>query len=349
VRSKTLRNYLRLKRFARKAINDETFQVTYLMRDERPVGVDCEVLGQYSEGKTVECIDPRNGVTLKHSFNPRFDYLLHNVIVEPTQGLLYNSDGKFIAESTTWPIYQLYSSFPWKPRRSIKSSIEKNAILVSSNSYGHWIVEDLGSTLYLLEKYPDSTIVVSKTAPKYVLDFLNHLNKEVIFLSGPTLMRNIHWVGKCQDSGWVNPADIDNIRNSQFIKPYLSKENPVKLVYASRRNVKRSPSNEYLLELEMKKAGYEVLQLEKLNFIEEINLLSKTKILTGFHGSAHANSVFMSEGTTLIDLVNENYWTELGHRLANSRNQTYKHLVYSGGLNDSIDIAKVMSFAQVKS
>ena len=344
VQTETLRKLLRIKRIARKAINDQTFQITYLLRDERPLEVDCEVLGTYSKGVAIECLDPRSGVALGHSFYPRFEYLLHNVIVEPSQGLLYNLEGKFIAESTTWPLYQLYSSFPWKPQKTVSAKVEQNAILVSSNSYGHWLAEDLGSTLYLIEKYPDAKIVASKSAPKYVLDLINHLERDVVFLTGPTLMSNIHWVGKSQDSGWMNPEDIYNIRNSQFIKPYLSRGKATKLIYASRRNVKRSPTNEYLLELEMRKAGYEVHQLEKLNFIEEISLLSEAKILASFHGSAHCNAVFMPERTTLVDLVNENYWTELGHRLAESRNQKYRYLTYTGAYSDSIDINKVMKF-----
>ena len=344
MQTETLRNHLRIKRIARKAINDQTFQITYLLRDERPLEVDCEVLGTYSKGVAIECMDPRSGVTLGHSFYPRFDYLIHNVIVEPSQGLLYNLEGKFIAESTTWPLYQLYSSFPWKPRKSVSATVEKNAILVSSNSYGHWLAEDLGSILYLIEKYPDAIIVASKSAPKYVLDLINHLERDVVFLTGPTLMSNIHWVGKSQDSGWMNPEDIYNIRNSKFIKPYLSREKATKSIYASRRNVKRSPSNEYLLELEMTKAGYEVHQLEKLNFIDEVSLLSEAKILASFHGSAHCNAVFMGEWTTLIDLVNENYWTELTHRLAKTQNQNYRHLVYSGKYSEPVDVNKIMKF-----
>ena len=94
----------------------------------------------------------------------------------------------------------------------------------------------------------------------------------------------------------------------------------------------------------MKKAGYEIFELETLNLIEEISLLSEAKNLASFHGSAHCNAVFMAEGTTLVDLVNENYWTELGHRLADSRNQNYRYFSYAGQFSDSIDINGVMNF-----
>ncbi len=349
MRTNTLKNLLRLKRLGRRVINDQTFQVTYLLRDERPLEVDCEVLGTYANSVSIKCMDPRNGIFLGHTFYPRFDYLLHNVIVEPVQGLLYNIDGKFIAESTTWPIYQLYSSFPWKPQKSVSAKVEQNAILISSNSYGHWIAEDLGSTLYLIEKYPESIIVTSKSAPKYVLDLIANLDREVVFLNGPTLMRNIHWVGKSQDSGWMNPADIYNIRNSQFIKPRISKDKASRSIYASRRNVKRSPRNEYQLELAMINEGYEVYQLEKLDFMDEIALLSEAKILAGFHGSAHANAIFMPEKASLIDIVNENYWTELGHRMAESQNQNYKHFLYSGTFSEPVNIHQIMKFIQEQS
>ena len=344
MKSAAISKLLRLKRAARNLTNDNTFNITYLIRDEGPIRVDHEAVGQYSSDTLVECFDPRNGLRLGHFFNPRYEFMLHNIVVEPIQGLVYNLSGDFLAESTTWPIFQLYSAFPWKPGNKFHPKEVRPAILVTSNRYGHWLLEDLGATLFLIEKYPDALILASKLAPKYVHDLLILLNREVKFLNGPTILENLHFITKSQDSGWMHPQDISSIRNSTFIKPYLVNTPPTIPVYASRRGLKRSPSNEKDIESHFRSLGFEIAELHDMNFFDEISMLSQAKSLVSFHGSAHLNAIFMQEQGHIFDLVNENYWTELHHRLVDLRNQSYHFFTYPGNLSDEVDISKLTEF-----
>jgi hypothetical protein len=46
----------------------------------------------------------------------------------------------------------------------------------------------------------------------------------------------------------------------------------------------------------------------------------------------------MNKGTTVLDIVNENYWTELIHRVCAMKNINYKWFIYPGNYGNPVDI-----------
>ena len=338
MKSTLLRSSLKLKRLAGHSVGLASPRITYLLRDEAPINIRNEFLSRYSEKCVVESIDPRNNALLGHYFNIRSTYLLDEVILEPVQGLVYDLNGSLLAESTVWPLFQLYSSFPWKPSNIRETVDVGQVILVTSNAYGHWLAEDLGSIVHLITNYPSATLLVSKNAPKYVKDFIEIADKNVIELDGPVRIKNLLFVSKSQDSGWMHPRDVEEIRNFPHFSEMLKIDTGPHSVYASRRNTKRSPKNEILIEKEFQSNGFTVIALEELNLLDEIKLMAGVRNFAGVHGSAHVNSIFMPQGAKLLDIVNENYWTELGPRIASIREQTYIPLLFSGTPNDSVDL-----------
>jgi hypothetical protein len=46
----------------------------------------------------------------------------------------------------------------------------------------------------------------------------------------------------------------------------------------------------------------------------------------------------------MVDLVNKNYWTEAGHRLAALTGARYLPFAYSGKPTDNINLTKLESF-----
>ena len=67
-------------------------------------------------------------------------------------------------------------------------------------------------------------------------------------------------------------------------------------------------------------------------------MLKSTKILAGIHGSWQFNSIWMDKETKIIDIVNENYWTELIHRVCAMKDIDYKWSIYPGNYGDAVDI-----------
>jgi hypothetical protein len=338
MRHATLRLLLGARRRLAKFSLGGDFSVTYLNRDERPCSIHHEYLGEYTPGSSIIAFDFRSESDRGHYFNSRGVYLLEDVIIEPIQGLVYDHTGSLLAESTIWPLFQLFNSFPWRPR--IVSSILDvgESILITSNAYGHWLAEDLGSIIYLVNKYPHAKILFWKGAPKFVREFIGLLNRESIEVDGPIRIRQLLFVAKSQDSGWVHPRDVHEIRNFEPFKKALEIQGSSTSIYASRRNTARSPKNEDKIEQQFMEFGFEIVRLDELNFLDEIALLGKTKLFAGVHGSAHVNSIFIPEESKLLDIVNENYWTEMGPRIADIRNQTYIPIVFPGKPTDAVDL-----------
>lgn len=340
-----LRAKLRLKRMmlSRLGYKPQNF-VTINRAEKKPINF-AEKIETYSEVYTQVIYDPRSSRMIGHTFNSRGVFKLDNVILEPKQGIIYSSEGQLLMESTNWSTSNLYESFPWNPGKNVSKLDVNNVINLTSNAFGHWLVEDLGSILYLFDKFPNSPVIVYKNASRFVFELLNHFDREVIFSDSPVKVKSIIMITKQQDSGWMHPRDLENLKAfaNKFSK---SIPNPVGRVYATRRNLKRSPKNEIKVENLFKKFGFEIVKLEELNFLDEISLMRKTNILAGVSGSWHFNCVWMENKSRILDIVNENYWAELPHRVCSMSVIDYRFYMYSGEFNAELNLEKLEDFLQ---
>jgi hypothetical protein len=278
---------------------------------EKPSDISKEFLANYSQSSTHEEIDFRNGHKRGHYFAERNVYLVKNVILEPRQGILYSEFGKLITESTTWnPLHQ-YFSFPWNFKKFSRLLEIEEAIVLSSNPYGHWLLEDLPTTIASMNLKPNAPILVSRNHPKYVKDFLATTNRKIHFLDGPTKISSVILVEKSSDSGWLPKADLDTLHNYPPFSAAMKSNSGKRLkIYATRKGLKRSPINEDHIEKLFLKFGFEVYDLARLDLLKEISLLADTEILSGLHGSSFANIIWMKENSMNLEIVNRNYWTE---------------------------------------
>lgn len=314
-----------------------------LYRAETHEAIKANKLDPYTELETQVIYDPRSKRKVGHVFNSRDIFEVENVILEPKQGLLYSKQGFLIAESTNWSTSNLYESFPWNPRNNFKKLEVDKAINLTSNAFGHWLVEDIGSFLHLIEKYPNSPVLVYRNSSKYVYDLLKFLSKRVIFCDGPVEVKSILIITKQQDSGWMHPKDLENLK--RFANGFLEKPSEQKYkIYATRRDLKRSPKNEIQIEKLFEKFGFTILQLEKLNFLDEIKLVSQTKVLAGVSGSWQFNCVWMNEGSQVVDIINESYWPELSHRVCTMCKINYSPYLYPGDFHSEINLEALEQF-----
>lgn len=279
---------------------------------EKPSNISKEFISNYSTSVSREENDIRNGKKRGHYFAERNIYSIKNVILEPRQGILYSESGCLITESTTWNSLHQYFSFPWNFKRYKKSIKIREGIILSSNPFGHWLIEDLPTTIAAMNCNPDAIILVSRNHPKYVKDFLATTNREIHFLDGPTKVSSVILVEKAKDSGWMNKTDLDSLHNyPPFSKAMrLKMDNKVR-IYATRKGLRRSPANEVEIEKQFKKFGFQICNLANLDLLDEISLLANAEILAGLHGSSFANKIWMLKESTSLEIVNRNYWTEL--------------------------------------
>jgi hypothetical protein len=341
VKNENLRRMMYLKRKVLSSVGNLPGRITSLSTEEHSVKIQSEILNIYSSGLVREVLDPRSNQVRGHYFQERKVVKIHNVVVEPKQGVIYSQDGELIRESTCWPPFQFYNSFPWNPGSNVSQLEVNNGVILSSSSYGHWLLEDLPSTIHILNMYPQAVLLVANNPPKYVVDFLGRIENEVVFLNSPALIRSVIMIEKCEDSGWPHPQDVRTLQNFKDKVVDSRTNSHVKKIYASRRKSKRSPINELEMERLFLSAGFEVHCLEDLNFYEEISLISNCSFLAGVHGSALMNSVWMPPKSKVYEIVNDSYWTEYGHRLPEIIGHDYFYSIYSGNKTAEVHIDSI--------
>lgn len=311
MRTDVLRAKLYLKRKLLTLVGFKPQNYLSIYNLEKSTNLNTEYVKNYSMPYVTEGFDKRNSRKQGHFFGERNINIINDVIVEPKQGILYSKDGKFIVESSTWDQLQQYVSYPWNPKK-IKNVLDiENGIVLSSNPYGHWLIEDLGPTIAAMECNKDAPLLVAKSHPQYVSDFLSTANRKIYFLDGPTLVKSIIHVEKAKDSGWVHKVDVQNILG---YKPFTDARNiqslPVR-VYASRIGLNRSPKNEKEISELFSNFGFSIIDLAALNLFDEISLLSNVEVLAGVHGSTFVNQIWMKKGSVALEIINKNYWTEM--------------------------------------
>lgn len=316
-------------------------RATSVLRLECTPRIHFEKLSDYSKSESVEIIDPRNNRLTGHYFQERSAHLLRNVILEPRQGLIYSSDGELICESTCWSPHQAYSSFPWNPRVNIPPLALSSAIYITSNSYWHWLIEDLASTIFSLSLAAESPILVAENPPRYVADFLATTGRDVIFLKGPVQVESLIMIEKSHDSGWPHVKDILELQNYSPFKKVRQEKQPRIRLYVSRRGSRRSPKNESKVESLFQSYNFVIHKLEDLDLLNEIKVLSDVYLLAGIHGAGFANQIWMPAGGVILDIVDENYWTESIHRLATLNQHKYEFLPYDGAGNGEVPLAQL--------
>ena len=340
--NKNLRRAMYLKRKALSSLGNFPGRVTSLSREENLVEVRVDVLSVYSPGSVQEIHDPRSNQIKGHYFQERKVVKVYNVIVEPKQGVVYSQDGKLIRESTCWPPYQFYSSFPWNPGTNYSKLVIDNGVILSSSSYGHWLLEDLPSTIEILATYPNAILLVAANPPKYVRDYLSRVENEVVFLNSPVQVRSLIMIEKGEDSGWPHPQDVGTLQKFRNTMKDSIEDTDLIKVYASRRKSKRSPINELEIEELFTTLGFQVHCLEDFNFYDEIKLISNCTYLAGVHGSALANSVWMPSNSVVHELINDSYWTEYGHRLPQVAGHKYIYSTYTGEKTAEVPLDSIL-------
>lgn len=219
------------------------------------------------------------------------------------------SDGRMLSESTCWPDpYVLLSrptslSIPLIFYESLDS--EKPIIALSSESYYHWLIEQLPIFLKLLKAVPSSLIIYNKNAPKHIHDLLNILNVESRPVNKFVKMENLLFIPRVKSAGSALPSDIRLLR--EYFKKRIENQSTVlnqksNKIYISRQNSSRSPAFEAQLEAYLTTNGWIVILAEKMSLLEQFSIFSKARVVMALHGAGLSNIAFMPTKGKVIEI-----------------------------------------------
>lgn len=304
-------------------VSDQKFHLDSVMVSPRN---DVERLGLYSETTEVSAPLPVNGSTLALHYLPRRIYRLTRAIADPVSGLIYDSAGQFVAESSSWLGLRQLWSWPKPYVKVPRKTLPGNYLFLPVNGYFHWLLEDLPPVIAAIEDHADATIVVPANPPRYVTDFLKLVDNPVVYIQRPTTLESLVMVAKISGYG-LSPHPMDVAVLRRFFARWMSAEAPSRKLYLSRIGERRSPANEPDLLRLANDNGYEVFNGDGVDLLTQVSMFSSAKEVLGVHGAAFSNLAF-SQQARVCELFNASYLPACYSILARYTGLEYHPLIF---------------------
>ena len=283
-----------------------------------------------------------------YSFQRRHLYEIKNAIIDPCTGMVYDENGKFIAESMAWEPTRLLSEVP-RPKISIPKKNNRGVYLFlpSTPTYFHWLLQDLAPFIVAFKKYPKVNIVTGDNTFKPLNYFITNYLKQnnIIKTNLPFRVEKLIMAGKDAGQGspfpphgCVHPYDVTVLRN--YFKRYLNdnKGDEGIKIFLSRRKWSRSFKGESVLEEELKKRGFYIFD-GTLDLHEQIKLFSRAKLIVGTSGAAMSNMIWMKENSKVVQLsLNLERYT-FYYNLAHICKHDYNFI----DINETVDVDSIIN------
>jgi hypothetical protein len=181
----------------------------------------------------------------------------------------------------------------------------------ASTNYFHWMIESLPRLLALSEFHPNCLIFVPANLPEYIkiTTRLFGFNRLIPLKENDTYkVARLIFPESNAPLEHQNPLVMNKIRNI-IIKNYsLPIEKPKKRIYVSRsrQSIRRIRNEERLSEI-LERFEFETVYFEDLTFEKQVELMMQASIMLSVHGANLTNILFMSPGSTIIELMNKNF------------------------------------------
>jgi hypothetical protein len=270
-----------------------------LIGGEYPLSVKFKICETEFRKEEQTFSDPRTGIELNHTFTNRYFIEIYESIWDTKTGMAFTKQNRTgISETSSRSEAQLRSTVLPLPAHYL--SRDGVYIIMPSNGYYHWLLEDLPNFLLTQNKFPNSEVLVWEKAPSYVLDFLNAKSIRYTFSRRFEEISQVNILSKGSDSGWNSKQDVSVLRNS--ILTTQAKGILEEKIYISRRNSTRSPKWEQALIELLTVDGWNVIESESMDLMTQFNRVGNAKVICGVHGAGLANMITLSPGSVVIEL-----------------------------------------------
>ena len=197
-----------------------------------------------------------------------------------------------------------------------------------SRNYFHWITEAV-PRLYVARDYygalPPLLLPDWAERRQFVLQSLSQFNIsniKILRSKGHCNSLLVPWLG---DKASVPNRELMN-RVREFyltrINSHTSSSYPDRIYVSRARAGRRGIANETAVVETLRKARFEIVYFEEHPFEEQVRIASNARVLVSPHGAGLANLLFMSPGSSVLEI-----------RRRNSRHFMYFNLAVSQGIN----------------
>jgi len=214
-------------------------------------------------------------------------------------------------------------------------------IFLASWAYFHFLIENLPLFLAARKDFPHAKVIIASSAPRYLRDALDLLKIIPIEVDNQVTVGELVMCSVGRDTGWAHPKDVSLV-NAEF-QPYFTEKVKSKSIYVARSRSMRSPLNEKNLIASISSLGVEIIYAEELSLQEQISLFSSSDLLIGIHGAGLSNQVWMQSGTTVIEILDKQYFNICFEALAKVKGITYESVIFDSKSSDSgIPVSEVI-------
>jgi len=177
-------------------------------------------------------------------------------------------------------------------------------------NYCHWILTCLPKLLLLLDRFPYIFLFIhNSTDTNYVKESFNLLSIDIRNVFSLSLTPNL----ECENL--IVPSKIGfGVNVNRFavslIENYFSKYfiSGTKRLYITRKNAhSRNIINENLVVDLLFSLGFEIVELELLNVLDQIKLFSQAEVIIAPHGAGLTNLVFCTPNTKVLEIFSSSY------------------------------------------
>ena len=324
-----------LKRLAIKYLIFKKGLPLQLFLDEVKPNLDFKVVMKFSNNSFIEHFNKVNNFTEGHAFESRFLIDATNVKIDTKSGLVFDQKSIVVSESSSWPADRILLGSPYVPRVSA-SAIEQSYsdyLILPSNGFYHWLIEDLPPFLYALRNSHGPTkVLYCNDAPSYVLDIIRELPIQAIATPRGVRVNKIRFVTRGPDTGWPLKEDVSELRN--FFAASLQSVSSAKKIYISRLRSTRSPKFEKGLVEILEREGWKILHLEDMSVKEQIIEFSSASIVCGVHGAGLSGIVWMDSNTKVIELSPRGRHVPCFSRLSSMLGIEHELIIFEESSND---------------
>ena len=244
--------------------------------------------------------------------------LLKNAQIITENGVIVSSDNK-IFNNFTFEFYNTIEEHKIFRAYLKKSQYNKGnfATIVSpaSSNYFHWIFDCLPRLKLLNEVIEEiDYLFVPADFKKFHLDSLNLLgfdeDKLVKVDNNTHITCENLFVPSIGNTGIIPKWACKFLREA-FLP--ANQKKPHRFIYISRKEAMyRRVINEEEVEDFLQKVGFEIIEMSKLSFLDQVKICSEARIVVGPHGAGLSNTVFCQSSKVLEifapSYVNTCYW-----------------------------------------
>lgn len=226
----------------------------------------------------------------------RVRFVATDATVDTFSGRIYNSELKFLADSSSWNVDHALLRWPAPlPRllRGTKANVPQAvATFIPNQTFFHFLFEDLPSLIRIAESHPETFVFIRENSHKYIYDVIDALGlKHGI---APPYLKVSKLVFESR-----GPALIPQKTDLQTLVKWGSSRQPSmtpspELIYISRRDAKRMPSNEFEVERLVERRGFEIVTLSSMTLDQQIALFRSSALVVGTHGAGLSNLAWIN-------------------------------------------------------